>query len=86
MTPVVLLATTTTVHLRGRAILRRARDWPKWQMVAATIAFLPWAAAVPGSTLSQAFPWLASEVGGIGVVVGAFLLPVIARLIGASGP
>jgi hypothetical protein len=56
----------------GLAALPSAREWPWWDMVAATVAFLIWALAVPGNQL------LDTPTGG---VVAGFLAIFVSTIL-----
>lgn len=50
-------------------------DWPKWPMLASTLAFVAWAAVIPDSAISY-LPWFQPYMGALAVVLLGFLLPI----------
>jgi len=55
------------------------RHWPKWEMLAGTLAFVAWAIGLPDSPFAQ-FPWYSSAVAGFIVLITSTLLGMLAGL------
>jgi hypothetical protein len=62
----------------GKPIPLSPATWPKWEMSAATIAYIVWAFALPDSPFAQ-FYWYSSGLAG-------FIVLVISWGLGALGP
>jgi hypothetical protein len=74
LTPVVVWALyPTKVNTANKPLPRSVSSWPKWEMIAATLAFTVWAAALPSSPLEQ-FGWFNAGLAGISVLVVSSLL------------
>ncbi len=80
MTPIsVWLLYASKVKQAGKRLPIGFRTWPKWEMFAATLAFVAWAFAMPGS------PFRSFE-GFYSPGVAAIVLPCTAMLIGLAAP
>lgn len=55
----------------------RPRYWPRWEMSAATVAYLAWAFALPNSPF-VAYGWYSSALGGVAVLVASSFLGLAA--------
>jgi hypothetical protein len=80
-TPVVVwLEYAGKLRTAARALPRRPRDWPRWEMVAATAGYVAWAFALPGTPFTQ-FSWYNPGVAGVAVLITAtglgMLTPVV---------
>ncbi len=64
---------------QGRPIPFDLRRWPAWEMVAATLSFASWAYAMPNSPFSE-FTWYSAALGSVAVLLGAFVLGLLAPL------
>ena len=53
--------------------------WPAWEMCAATLAFVAWAFALPGTPFAG-FSWYSSAVAGIIVLIASTCLGLLAPL------
>ncbi len=56
------------------------RQWPKWEMLAGTIAYIAWAAALPDTPFTV-FPWYSSALAGVLVLVTSTLLVMVTPLL-----
>ena len=63
----------------GRRLPRSLRSWPKWEMVAATLAFAAWGAAMPSSPLGV-FEWFMPSLAGVVALVLSLLIGVFSPL------
>ncbi len=79
---VVWLVYAGKVRTSGKALPIRIRHWPRWEMFAATVSYVAWAFALPGTPFGQ-FGWYNSGVAGVIVLVAAtglgLLTPVVGR-------
>jgi hypothetical protein len=77
LTPVlfILIYLGKRQSMRGVKLLPEFKHWPWWKLVAATIAFMVWALAVP--------PLVTSDAGKIVAAFGAILVSTVLTLIGA---
>ena len=67
----------------GRKLPVSIGAWPKWEMIAAAIAYAIWAAALPASPLG-AFEWFNQAAAGVVALIVSMLLGVFAPVF-ASG-
>lgn len=51
------------------------RDWPWWKLIAATLAFMVWALAVPGN------PYVSGETAAVIAALGAVFISMILNLL-----
>ena len=72
-----------TVKAAGKPLPRSFGAWPKWEMIAGTVAFAIWAAALPSSPLSP-FSWFSAAVAGVSALVISMLLGVFAPLFASN--
>ncbi|MGD9713938.1 MAG: hypothetical protein AB7V46_18055 [Thermomicrobiales bacterium] len=80
-TPVVnALVFLAKLRSAGVAIPREVRDWPIWESVAATIAFVFWAAALPATPFSE-FSWYDAAFAGFLLGVVSLFLGLISSII-----
>ena len=63
----------------GKRLPRSLRSWPKWEMVAATLAFAAWGAAMPSSPLGV-FEWFMPSLAGVVALVLSLLIGVFSPL------
>src|SRR5215203_4035698 len=54
-------------------------NWPKWEMTAATVAYVIWAAALPDNPFNG-FAWYSAGVAGIILLVCSMMLGLIAPI------
>jgi hypothetical protein len=66
----------------GKRLPRSVRSWPKWEMVAATLAFAAWGAALPSSPLGV-FSWFMPALAGVVALVLSLLIGVFSPLFSA---
>jgi hypothetical protein len=64
----------------GLAIPRQARRWPIWESIAAMIAFVFWAAALPATPFSE-FGWYDAAFAGFLLGVVSLFLGLISSII-----
>ncbi len=64
----------------GIAIPRQIRYWPVWESIAATIAFVFWAAALPATPFSE-FSWYDAAFAGFLLGVVSLFLGLISSII-----
>lgn len=57
----------------------RFRFWPKWEMIAGTLAYVAWAMGLPDTPFSQ-YSWYSSSVAGFAVLITSTLLGMLAGL------
>lgn len=57
----------------------RLRFWPKWEMIAGTLAYVAWAIGLPDSPFSD-FAWYSSSVAGFAVLITSTILGMVAGL------
>ena len=69
------------VKLKSRNALKglKFKQWPWWEIIAATIAFTVWAYALPGSAFSS-LSWYKPGLGTAGLLFVSFLLGMLAPL------
>jgi hypothetical protein len=58
--------------------------WPKWEMTAATVAYVIWAAALPDNPFNG-FAWYSAGVSGIILLVCSMMLGLIAPIFTRTG-
>ena len=55
------------------------RYWPKWEMIAGTLAYVAWAIGLPDSPFAE-FAWYSSSVAGFAVLITSTILGMVAGL------
>lgn len=60
----------------GQPVLPKLSEWPLWRPIAATIAFLIWALAIPGH------PWTVNPAAQTVAALGALVVSALLRLVG----
>ena len=60
----------------------KLRPWPFWPMIAASISFVAWAAALPG-TVFDYLPWFRPALGPVAVVLASVILGIFSNVFGA---
>lgn len=81
LTPLVVwLVYGAKVIAAGRPVPWHCRTWPVWEMVAATVAYLTWAFALPGSPF-RGQGWYSSAVGALAVLSVSTLLGLVAPFV-----
>jgi hypothetical protein len=68
------------VRVAGRAIPGDPREWPLWEMFAATVAFVSWSAALPSTPFSS-FQWYSSDFAGYLVLVVTTFLGLLSSIV-----
>ena len=80
-TPVVVwLVYAGKLRTAGKPLPRDIRDWPRWEMVAATVGYLAWAFALP-STPFTSFAWYNAGVAGVAVLITATMLGLLTPVV-----
>jgi hypothetical protein len=80
LTPVVVWGLyASRVVAGGKRIPKRIRSWPKWEMLAATLAFAAWGAAMPSSPL-EVIPGFQAALAGVVALVLSLLIGVFSPL------
>jgi len=83
-TPVVVwLVYAGKVRNAGKPLPTAANQWPRWEMVAATVGFVAWAFALPGTPFSL-LGWYNPGVAGVAVLVAATALGLVTPLVGGT--
>jgi hypothetical protein len=83
-TPVVVwLVYAGKVRTAGKPLPTAAGQWPRWEMVAATVGFVAWAFALPGTPFST-LAWYNPGVAGVAVLVAATALGLVTPLVGGT--
>lgn len=77
---VVWLVYAGKVRRAGKALPVALRRWPKWEMFAATVAYVAWAFALPGTPFS-AFGWYSTAIAAVVVLVATTALGLIAPVV-----
>lgn len=54
------------------------KEWPKWEMFAATMAFTAWAFALPNSPFSMFVDWYSSAIASVIILVTSTVLSLLA--------
>ncbi|HET8908074.1 MAG TPA: hypothetical protein VFN11_14030 [Ktedonobacterales bacterium] len=72
---------TFASKLKGdnKPLPKSVNSWPKWEMLASTLAFLAWAVALPNSPFSV-LGWYSPAVAGVFVLAGSTILGMMAPL------
>ncbi|MEO7838959.1 MAG: hypothetical protein ABIU06_06390 [Anaerolineales bacterium] len=79
-TPLAIwIAYATKITADGKKLPILPRYWPKWEMLAGTIAYTAWSFGLPNSPFSQ-FTWYSSAVAGFIVLIASTFLGMIAGL------
>ena len=63
----------------GKGLPLRPKQWPIWEMSAATVSFAAWATALPQNPFT-ALPWYSAAVAGVLVLVTAAVLGLVAPI------
>ena len=76
LTPVIFMLVYGSKRASsGLPLFPPIAQWPWWRMVAATIAFLVWALAVPGN------PYIVGDVGAVAAGFGAIVISTLLSLL-----
>jgi hypothetical protein len=67
----------------GRPLPASLAAWPKWEMLAATVAYAVWAAAMPASPLGV-FGWFNQAAAGVVALIVSMLLGVFAPVFASN--
>jgi len=79
-TPIVVwLIYAGNFRTSGESLPRGVHQWPSWEMIAATIGYIAWAFALPGTPFAQ-FGWYNAGVAGVAVLVAATGLGLLTPL------
>ena len=83
-TPVVVwLVYAGKVRRAGKELPAKVRQWPKWEMFAATAAFVAWAFALPDTPFVQ-FAWYSAAIAAVVVLVVTTGLGLVAPVVSQS--
>jgi hypothetical protein len=81
-TPVVVwLVYAAKVKNSQRPVPAAPSKWPLWEMVAATVAYVAWAFALPDTPFMEFQNWYSAALGGVIVLIVSTLLALIAPLV-----
>lgn len=81
-TPVVVWAIYAgKVRKAKKTLPIKLGQWPKWEMAAATLAYVAWAFAFPETPFADA-PWYNAAVAGVFVLITSTALGLLAPLVG----
>ena len=79
-TPVVVwLIYAAKVRSAGKPMPIAPSTWPLWEMVAATIAYLAWAVAMPNAPFAE-LSWYSAPLSGVTVLVISTILGLLAPI------
>jgi hypothetical protein len=77
-TPIVVwMVYASKVKAAKGRLPTRFRAWPVWEMLAATVAYVAWAFALPKTPFNQ-YLWYSSALAGIAVLVTSTVLGLLA--------
>ena len=80
-TPVVVwLLYAAKVRTANKPLPLSPSRWPRWEMFAATVAFVAWAVALPQTPFAD-FSWYSAALAGVIVLVVSGLLGLIAPIV-----
>jgi len=81
LTPVVVwLVYAAKVRNANKALPKRPKTWPWWEMISASIAFATWAYAMPNSVFTR-FEWYTTALGGLAVLIVSTALGLVAPIV-----
>jgi hypothetical protein len=83
-TPVfVWLVYAAKVKTAKKLLPLAPRKWPAWEMIAATVAYVAWAYALPNSPFRQFAEegWYSQALGGVGVLIVSTTLGLVAPIV-----
>jgi|SRR5579864_2009230 hypothetical protein len=81
LTPLIVWVTfATKVKAANKPIPTSPRQWPLWEMSAATLAYCAWAFALPSTPFAQFQQWYSPGLAGLIVLVVSSGLGLIAPL------
>jgi hypothetical protein len=77
-TPVVVwLVYAAKVKAAEKPLPVSLKEWPAWEMTAATLAYCAWAFALPKTPFAE-FDWYSSALAGIAVLIASTILGLLA--------
>jgi len=77
-TPTAIWITyATKVRSDSKELPLKPGYWPKWEMIAGTIAYCAWAFSLPGSVFSG-YSWYSAPIAGFTILVTSTLLGMLA--------
>jgi hypothetical protein len=80
-TPVIVwLVYAGKLRTAGKPLPRGVRDWPRWEMVAATAGYAAWAFALPSTPFAH-FAWYNPGVAGVTVLITATMLGLLTPVV-----
>jgi hypothetical protein len=82
-TPITVLITVAAKRTRRGDTQRLGKlsAWPWWPMIAATLSFLAWSVALPGSVMND-LAWFRPAMGAIAVIMAAFIVGLLSPVFG----
>jgi hypothetical protein len=84
LTPIIVWALyATRAKKAGKALPGSFASWPKWEMLAGTVAYAVWAAALPASPLGT-FDWFNLAAAGVVALIASMVLGVVAPLFASN--
>jgi len=79
-TPIVVwLVFAAKLKGSGKSLPLKFGQWPVWEMVAATLAYVAWAFTLPNNPFTS-LPWYSSGMAGIAVLIVSTLLGLLAPI------
>jgi hypothetical protein len=69
----------TKLKAAGKALPIAFSSWPIWEMFAATVAYLAWTFALPGTPFRE-FSWYSAGLAGVTVLAASTVLGLLAPL------
>jgi hypothetical protein len=77
---VVWLVYAAKVRTAGKELPTSIAQWPKWEMLAATIAYAAWAFALPETPFAD-FGWYSAAIAAVVVLVATTVLGLVAPIV-----
>jgi hypothetical protein len=82
LTPIIVwMSYAAKVRAANKPLPLRPKTWPLWEMIAATVAYLAWAFALPNSPFSEFDGWYNAAVAGVVILVTSTMLGLIAPIV-----
>jgi hypothetical protein len=80
-TPIVVWLGVAVARQSQGIVVKPAKQWPWWSMIAATVAFGAFVLVLPGS-VTRDVSWYESWMGSIAIILSAFILGLGDQLFG----
>lgn len=78
-TPLVVWVTyAAKVKALNSTIPYKFSEWPKWEMIASTIAFVSWGFALPQTPFNSFTDWYSSAIASVSILVTSTILSLAA--------